>query len=501
MISRLLVANRGEIAVRIVRTCRQLGIETVAIYSEADPSALHVRAADHAEPVGAAAPADGYLSIGHVIDAARRSGADAVHPGYGFLSENPVFAQACADAGLTFVGPSPSVLATVGSKIDARRLAAAAGVPVVPGEAPARQSVEGVTAAVQALGYPVLIKPSAGGGGKGMHVVESDDAIGPAIAAARREAVAAFGDDTLYVERHLLAPRHIEVQLVGDRQDHLVHLYERECSIQRRYQKVVEESPAPALSPGVRERITGAAVAAARAAGYDNVGTVEFLVEGASDDARFYFLEMNTRLQVEHPITELRTGLDLVAAQIAIAGGEAVPWPQDGITVRGHAIECRIYAEDPNAGFLPQAGVIRLYREPTGPGVRVDAGVAEDSLVPVHYDPLLAKLVTLGDTRETARRRAVEALTRYAILGIRTNVPYLLAILRHPRFIAGELDTRFLATEHERLKWRADEAATHAAIAAAAVHRLVAGHAPDQPPPSASVDPWRLLRGWRGWRG
>ena len=498
MISRLLVANRGEIAIRILRTCRQLGLETVAIYSEADTSALHVGAADRVEPVGAAAPADSYLSIANVIDAARRSGADAVHPGYGFLSDNPAFAEACADAGLTFVGPSPRVLETVGSKIDARRLAADAGVPVVPGEEPVQQSAAGVATAVQALGYPVLIKPSAGGGGKGMHVVESDDALGPAIAAARREATAAFGNGTLYVERHLTAPRHIEVQLVGDRHDHVVHLYERECSIQRRYQKVVEESPATALSSSIRERITSAAVAAARAARYDNVGTVEFLVEGSGDDSRYYFLEMNARLQVEHAVTELRTGVDLVAAQIAIADGGAVPWPQDAITVRGHALECRIYAEDPTDDFLPQAGAIRLYREPTGPGVRVDAGVSEGSLVPVHYDPLLAKLVTAGETRETARGRAVEALRRYAILGVRTNVPYLLAILRHPRFIAGDLDTRFLATESERLRWSPDESTTRGAIAAAAVHRLLARDTPDRLEPSPARDPWRTLAGWRG---
>ena len=498
MIRRLLIANRGEIALRIIRTCRTLGVETVAVYSAADTLAPHVLAAEYTESIGPAAPAESYLSGAHLIDAARRAGADAVHPGYGFLAENAVFAADCREAGLTFVGPTADVIARVGSKIEARRLAETAGVPVVPGRAPAVQSVEGVRDAVREVGYPVLLKPSAGGGGKGMRVVRNEAETDDSIRATRREAMAAFADGTIYVERHLERPRHVEVQVMGDRHGQVVHLFERECSVQRRYQKVIEESPSPAISDAFRVQITAAAVAAAQAAGYDNVGTVEFLVEGEGDDARFYFLEMNTRLQVEHPVTEMCTGVDLVAAQMEIADGGDVPWRQDALRARGHAIECRVYAEDPANDFLRQAGRISLYREPTGPGLRVDAGVHEGSEVPVQYDPLLAKVIAHGDTREIARRRVGEALRRYAILGVTTNVAFLLRALDHPDFRRARIDTGFIVTARADLAAPDPGDALYAAMAAAAFERVQPSPVDGRPTGGGEhTDPWTTLTGWR----
>ncbi len=496
MFRRLLIANRGEIAVRIVRTCRALGVETVAVYSDADATAPHVAAADRAERLGPAVPAESYLAGSRIIDAARRAGADAVHPGYGFLSESPAFAEACEQAGLRFVGPSPEVIAGAGSKLDARRLAVAAGVPVVPGSEPGDQTPAGVRSAVAAVGYPALLKPSAGGGGKGMRVVRAAEETAAAIDQTRREAVAAFGDGTLYVERHLQCPRHVEVQVAGDRRGRVVHLFERECSIQRRYQKVIEESPAPALPAALCRELTAAACALARKAGYDNVGTVEFLVEGDS----FYFLEMNTRLQVEHPVTELTTGVDLVRGQLQIAADGRLPWTQAALRRRGHAVECRVYAEDPAGGFLPQAGRIELYREPAGPGLRIDSGVEEGSLVPVHYDPLLAKVVAYGERREWAVARLVEALRRYAVLGIETNLHLLLQVLRHPRFVRGDLDTGFLDAERDALLQPPGGAPLAAALAVAAASRLRGGG--DRPrsaavPAVRAADPWTDLPGWR----
>ena len=500
MFDRLLVANRGEIALRIMRTCRALGVGTVAVYSDADADAPHVAAADRAERIGPAAPAESYLAGARIVDAARRAGADAVHPGYGFLSESAAFAEACEQAGLRFVGPSPAVIASAGSKLDARRLAAAAGVPVVPGSEPADQTPEGVRAAVAAVGFPALLKPSAGGGGKGMRVVRTAAETEAAIAQTRREAVAAFGDGTLYVERHLQRPRHVEVQVAGDRRGRVVHLFERECSIQRRYQKVIEESPAPALPAALRRALTAAATALARTAGYDNVGTVEFLVEGSGAAGRFYFLEMNTRLQVEHPVTELTTGVDLVRGQMEIAAGGRLPWTQAGLRQRGHAVECRVYAEDPAGGFLPQAGRLELYREPAGPGIRIDSGVEEGSLVPVQYDPLLAKVVACGERRDWALARLVEALRRYVVLGVETNLHLLLQVLRHPRFVAGDLDTGFLDAERDALLQPPGGAPLIAALAAAAASRLRGGG--DEPeaaasPPARASDPWTDLPGWR----
>ncbi len=446
MIKRLLIANRGEIAVRIARACRELAVETVAVYSEADARAPHVAAADRAVCIGPAPARDSYLSIPNILRAVETTAADAVHPGYGFLSENAGFAAACERAGVIFVGPPSTVIARMGSKIEARRLMQSAGVPVVPGETPDDQSDEGIRRSIDRVGLPVLIKASAGGGGKGMRRVLDAREIAEAVEGARREATAAFGDGTLYVERLIERPRHVEVQILADHHGHVMHLFERECSVQRRHQKVIEESPSPSVTPELRSRITSAAVQAAAAVGYRNAGTIEFLLDrpgAAGGEPRFHFLEMNTRLQVEHPVTEEVTGLDLVRGQLIVASGDPLPWLA-APAQRGHAIEARVYAEDPEHDFLPQAGRVLLYREPRAPGVRIDSGIAEGTEVPVHYDPLLAKVIASAETRELARARLTAALRDFPILGIRTNVPFLLRILDDARFRSGDVDTTFL---------------------------------------------------------
>jgi 3-methylcrotonyl-CoA carboxylase alpha subunit len=497
MFQRILIANRGEIAVRVIRACREMGIESVAVYSDADRTSLHTTLADRAVRIGPAAARDSYLSIDAIVDAARASGAQAVHPGYGFLSEDQDLASACEQAGLAFIGPPANVIAGMGSKIVARRLATDAGVPVVPGETPADQSDTSIAAAATAIGFPVLIKPSEGGGGIGMKEVRDAAQLAGAIAQARREATAAFGDGTLYVERLIEAPRHVEFQVLADHHGHIVHLFERECSIQRRHQKVIEETPSTALTPSLRERMGAAAVAVARATGYRNAGTIEFLLEGSGDSARFYFLEMNTRLQVEHPVTEQVVGIDLVRAQIRVAAGEPLAWTQGDLTQRGHAIEGRVYAEDP-ISHLPQAGPLLLYREPSMPGVRVDSGVIEGSEVGVHYDPLLAKLIAWGETRDAARRRALEALRSFPVLGIRTNIPMLVELLEHPRFIAGSIDTRFLDNEAIALAAQLSVEPPAAVLAIAAAARsgsIAAGRSQGGVP--TELDPWTSLRGAR----
>ncbi len=497
MIRRLLIANRGEIAVRIIRACRELGVETVAVYSAADARALHVALADAAVAIGPAPASESYLAAGRIIDAARASGADAVHPGYGFLAENAGFAAACADAGLRFVGPPPAVIGQMGSKIEARARAAAAGLPVVPGETPAAQDDAALREAARRIGFPLLVKASAGGGGKGMRTVRDARHLGEALAAARHEAQAAFGDQTLYLERLLERPRHVEIQVFGDGFGNVVHLFERDCSIQRRHQKIVEESPSPGIDAGLRRRMGEAAVSLAKAIGYTNAGTIEFLVEGHGGDARFYFLEMNTRLQVEHPVTEMVAGVDLVHAQLRVASGEPLPWSGVPVVQRGHAIECRVYAEDPASEFLPQAGPLTLYREPHGPGIRVDSGVVEGDLVGIDYDPMIAKLIAWGETREMARQRLLAALRRYPILGIRTNVPFLVRVLGHSRFGDGTLDTSFLDNEGRGLCEARPGPGLAAALAVAAAHdgdeRVASAGSPSSP----SSDPWTRLAGWR----
>ena len=489
MFRRILIANRGEIAVRIIRACRELGIESVAVYSDADARAPHAALADRAVRIGPPPTAQSYLSADAILEAARSTGAEAIHPGYGFLSEHHAFADACVRAGIVFIGPPADAIARLGSKTAARQLATDAGIPIVPGETPGDQRDETIAAAARRIGFPLLIKPSGGGGGIGMKAVTSEQALAPAIAQARREAMAAFGDGTLYVEQLIERPRHVEIQILADDHGTVLHLFERECSIQRRHQKIVEEAPSTAVTPALRARMGAAAVALARAAGYRNAGTVEFLVDGRGDDARFYFLEMNTRLQVEHPVTEETTGVDIVHAQIAMAAGEPLPWSQDQLVQRGHAIELRLYAEDPASNDLPQAGPLLLYREPSMPGVRVDSGVCEGSDVSVYYDPLLAKLIVLGETREAARRRGLAALRSFPILGIRTNAPFLIALLGHPRFIQGDIDTQFIDAQRTALL---------ASLGGDTPPQVqaVAAHVRDSA--MVSPDPWSTLRGWRG---
>jgi acetyl-CoA carboxylase biotin carboxylase subunit len=500
MIKRLLIANRGEIARRIIRACRELGIETVAVYSDADAKAPHVGEADHAMHIGAAPARYSYLNIESIIEAAGAAHADAVHPGYGFLSERAAFARACEAAGLIFVGPPAAALEKMGSKTGARALMAGAKVPVVPGETPADQSDEALQAAAARVGFPVLIKPAAGGGGIGMKAVRDAAGFGDALAAARREASASFGNDSVYIERLIERPRHVEIQVFADSHGNTVHIFERECSAQRRHQKVIEESPCPALGGSLRQRMGAAAVAAAKTVGYVNAGTCEFLLEGSGDSASFYFLEMNTRLQVEHPVTECVTGIDLVHLQLRVASGEPLPFTQAGLSQRGHAIECRIYAEDPAHGFIPQAGPILLYSEPRGPGIRVDSGVQTGSDVSVHYDPMLAKLIVQGSTREVARRRAIMALREYAILGIRTNIPFLLQILEHPQFVQASIDTGFLDRESDSLA-ASIPTELPAAVLAAVQRHSAAARTPGTPGTlgtPGTQDPFETLRGWRG---
>jgi acetyl-CoA carboxylase biotin carboxylase subunit len=501
MLQRVLIANRGEIAVRLIRGCREMGIATVAIYSDADAGAPHVALADQAVRVGPPPAPESYLHVPAILAAAKETGADAIHPGYGFLSENAGFAQACVDAGLIFIGPPAAVIRQMGSKIAARDLMRQAGVPVVPGETPVDQTDAGIAAAIRAVGFPALIKASAGGGGKGMRTVRAESEIAESVDAARREATRAFADGTLYVERLIESPRHIEVQILADQHGSTVHLFERDCTLQRRHQKVVEESPAPALAASVRQRITAAAVEAARAVGYLNAGTIEFILEGSGEEATFYFLEMNTRLQVEHPITEAVTSIDLVHAQLRIAAGEPLPFSQAAITTRGHAIECRIYAEDPSRGLLPQSGRLLVYREPTGPGVRVDSGVREGQAITVHYDPLLAKLVVFGETREDTLARAADALRQFTVLGLQHNVSFLGALVRHPLVHAARVDTGFIAAHLDELTQPAPLAVTHAAVAMAA-HVAVAAARAITPTAIAETggrlaraanDPWQTL--------
>ncbi|MGE3955211.1 MAG: acetyl/propionyl/methylcrotonyl-CoA carboxylase subunit alpha [Vicinamibacterales bacterium] len=500
MIRRLVIANRGEIAVRICRACRELGIESVAVFSDADAGAAHVAAADRAVRIGPPPPRESYLHIQAIIDAALATGADAVHPGYGFLSENAAFAHACRDAGIIFVGPPPEAIARMGSKIEARALAAAADVPVVPGQTPADQSDDGLLDALRSVGLPALIKASAGGGGRGMRQVHDLAQARDAIQSARRESEAAFRDGTLYVERLIERPHHVEIQIIADTHGQVVHLFERECSVQRRHQKVLEESPSPHLTPGLRRRMADAAVRAARAAGYVNAGTFEFLVDlggGGGDATPFYFLEMNTRLQVEHPVTEQVAGVDLVRAQLLVASGHPLPWRQEQLAQRGHAIEARIYAEDPSQGFIPQAGRLLLYREPQMPGIRVDAGVREGDEVPVHYDPLLAKVIATAETRDLAIARLTAALRAFPILGIRTNITFAIAILESDAFRTGAVHTGYLDREGAELAQRAPEpppAFLQAAMDAA--DRSVDLDRPHDGP-SRDWDPWnRRLAGW-----
>jgi len=505
MFRKVLVANRGEIAVRIIRACRDLGISPVAVYSEVDRASLHVRLADEAYLLGPAPSSDSYLVIEKIIDAAKKSKADAIHPGYGFLSENPRFAAACADAGIPMVGPSANSMQMMGSKTGARSILHRSGVPLVPGTYRALKSAEEALEEARLLGYPVMLKAAAGGGGKGMRLMEDESRMARDFQNASSEALRAFGDASVYLEKYIARPRHVEIQVLADRYGNAIYLGERECSIQRRHQKVLEECPSPILDEGLRRQMGEAAIRVLKAAKYENAGTVEFLMD---HDRHFYFLEMNTRLQVEHPVTEAVTGLDIVQEQFRIAAGEPLKLCQEDVRLRGWALECRIYAEDPERNFFPSPGVIRKLVEPQGPGVRVDSGVYQGWEVPIHYDPLIAKLVTFGSDRNQAIARMRRALQEYRIEGIKTNLKFFSELLSDPEFVAGDLSTGFI---EEYLRRKApvkeespDRFRAHAVAAALAYSERACSSEPSEPAQKESA--WKLsarpgaVRLRHGWR-
>ena len=497
MINKILVANRGEIAIRVMRACRELGIQTVAVYSDADKDALHVQHADEAIAIGAASPRESYLNADVLIRAALDAKADAIHPGYGFLSESASFAAAVESAGLIFIGPSADSIRLMGDKAESKIRMKEAGVPTVPGVEGIESRAEFEKAAGD-IGYPVLIKASAGGGGKGMRVVHAEDELPDAIESARREAQNAFGDERLLIEKFVANAHHVEFQVFGDKHGNLLHLFERECSVQRRHQKIIEESPSPLLTPELREEMGNAAVAAAKAVNYYNAGTVEFIVD--PDSHKFYFLEMNTRLQVEHPVTELVTGLDLVHWQIRVASGERFAFEQVHFSQRGHAIECRVYAEDPASGFLPSTGKLLQFIEPRGPGIRVDSGFTAGSEVTHFYDPLLAKLIVHAEDRSSAIRRMQAALKEFVVHGVVTNIDFLQAVLAHPDFQKGKVTTRWVETTLESgglpLEPQAQTSTLH--VLAAALADLAIVHRPsssvNEPDP---YSPWKVASGFR----
>ena len=497
MFRKVLVANRGEIAVRVIRTLREMGIASVAVYSEADRRALHVRMADEAYPIGPAPSAESYLVQERIIEACKKSGAEAVHPGYGFLSENASFARALEAAGIKLIGPPPAAMEAMGYKTAARDKMIAAGVPVVPGAT--IDSEADLAKAASEVGYPIMLKAAGGGGGKGMRFVESEKDLKTAYDRARSEARKAFGDDTVYLEKAIVEPRHVEIQVLGDEHGNVVHLFERDCSIQRRHQKVVEETPtpAPARTDELIAKMGDVAVKAAQAVGYFGAGTVEFLM---APDGSFYFLEMNTRLQVEHPITELITGIDLVREQVRVAAGEPLGYGQDDIRSYGHAIQCRVYAEDPATNFMPSPGTIEVLRVPAGPGIRDDSGAYAGAEISSYYDPLVSKLCVWARTREEAVQRMRRALSEYVVTGIRTNLPFHLALMSHEKFIAGDYDTSFIAQHEDVLLTSGSAGAASEAfvVGAAVAQAFREDDAAKQasPPPAnghgASVSPWRL---------
>jgi acetyl-CoA carboxylase biotin carboxylase subunit len=453
MIKKVLVANRGEIAFRIMRSCREMGISTVAVYSEADRAAMHVRYADEAYPIGPAPSAESYLNIDRIIEAARKANADAIHPGYGFLSENAAFSERCSKEGIEFIGPGPDAIRQMGDKITARKTMIAAGVPVVPGTVEMITDYNEALKTIREIGLPVMIKASAGGGGKGMRLVKREEDIESSLRGARSEAKTAFGDDAVYIEKYIESPHHIEFQILADKHGNAVHLFERECSVQRRHQKVVEETPSPLLTPEVRAEMGAHAVAAAKACNYHGAGTIEFIVD---DQLNYYFLEMNTRLQVEHPITERVVGVDLVKEMINIANGFELPFKQDELKQSGHAIECRIYAEDPDRNFMPSPGTIRHISEPLGLGVRHDGYVYEGYTIPIYYDPMISKLIVWAGNREEAINRMSRALEEYKITGVKTSIPFLAKIMEAEAFRSGKYNTHFIEENSEFLFGKPD---------------------------------------------
>jgi len=441
LFEKILIANRGEIAVRIIKACQEMGIKTVAVYSDVDKKALHVQLADEGINLGDPTPIESYLNISKIIKSAQDVGADAIHPGYGFLAENPDFAQACKSKGIKFIGPSPDVISLIGDKIAAKKTMEKAGVPVIPGYHGAKQDNASLVNEGKKIGFPLLVKAAAGGGGKGMRIVHSKDVLEESIESAKRESKSSFGNDTVFLEKYINRPRHIEFQILADEHGNTIHLFERECSIQRRHQKIIEETPSPVMTPKLREEMGNAAVKAAKTVGYYNAGTVEFMVDG---DLNFYFMEMNTRLQVEHPITEMTTGIDLAKWQLKIANGMKLTLKQGDLIQRGHAIECRIYAEDPSNGFLPSIGTLERVESPTGPNVRDDTGIYAGMEVTPYYDPMLSKLVVSSENREESINKMIWALSRYVVLGVTTNIPFLQKVLSHKEFKAGNITTHFI---------------------------------------------------------
>ncbi len=497
MFSKILIANRGEITARIIRTAREMGICTVAVYSECDRPSLHVRLADEAYYLGPSPSVESYLDMDKILTVAEASGADAIHPGYGFLAENAEFARRCGERGVCFIGPSPEAMELMGEKTAARALAAQAGVPIVPGTHAELTDSAGVENVAREIGFPLLVKAAAGGGGKGMRLVRSADQLASAMRDARSEALGAFGNPAVYLEQYLRSPRHIEFQVLADSYGNTVHLGERECSIQRRHQKVMEECPSPLMTEALRSKMGQAAVKMARMCSYRNAGTVEFLVDSQQ---QFYFLEMNTRLQVEHPVTEMVTGLDLVRKQIQIAAGEPMGLRQEEVSWRGAALECRIYAEDPENRFLPSPGRIRNLRQPSGPGVREDSGIYQGWDVPIFYDPMLSKLVTWAETRSEAISRMSRALREYQISGIKTTIPFFQSILTHPKFLSAELGTDFIEKHYPGThsvppqKWFPEVAAIGAALYASQTRARDGGTG------DSAESPWKLWGRWQGFR-
>ncbi len=494
MFSKILIANRGEIALRVIRSCKEMGILTVAVYSDADKMALHKIQADEAVYIGASEPSKSYLNMDRILDAAKSVGAQAIHPGYGFLSENAEFAKRCHEEGLVFIGPSANVISNLGDKITARQIMQKGGVPVIPGMTEEAADPDTWAQNAEKIGYPVLVKASAGGGGKGMRVVESPNDLIEACRAASREAESAFGSGVIYMEKYLEKSRHVEIQILADNQGNAIHLLERECSIQRRHQKIIEETPSPALTPKLREAMGQAAVAAAKASGYVNAGTVEFILD---TDNQFYFLEVNTRLQVEHPITEMITGVDLVQEQLHVAAGRPLELSQKDISGRGHSIECRIYAEDPEQDFFPSPGKISFLQEPVGPGVRNDCGVYSGFEVPVEYDPILSKLVVHAATREQAIQKMIQALESYAILGVKTSIPFLIDVLSTQAFANGDTYTDFIDTHFKDWKPGTDnrEIAALAFVASAMTPKT--GTVQSCADDTVQSSPWQTLGNWK----
>ena len=441
MLTKVLIANRGEIAVRIIRACQEMGIKTVAVYSEVDKKAPHVQIADETIDLGDPTPIVSYLNIPKIIESAQKIGADAIHPGYGFLAENPDFAKSCEDVGIKFIGPKPQVISLMGDKIAAKKTMNKAGVPVIPGYSGEKQDISSLVKEGKKIGFPLLVKAAAGGGGKGMRIVHSEDILEESIKSAKRESKSAFGDDTVFLEKYLEKPRHIEFQILGDEHGNIVQLFERECSIQRRHQKIIEESPSPVMNEILRKKMGEAAIKAAEAVDYTNAGTVEFMVDG---DLNFYFMEMNTRLQVEHPVTELTTGIDLAMWQLKIASEKELSIKQNEIIQRGHAIECRIYAEDPANGFLPSIGTLQKVEPPRGPNIRDDSGIYTGMKITPYYDPMLSKLIVSAENRDECINKIIWALSRYVVIGVKTNISFLIKVLNHAEFRKGNITTHFI---------------------------------------------------------